>query len=422
MISPQPYPTACIVGLGYIGLPTAAVLADGGRRVHGVDVRPDVVETINRGEIHIHEPQLDQLVQRVVASGALTAHSRPCEADVFFICVPTPITADHAPDLAHVEAACKSISPHVREGNLIILESTSPPGTTTNIVAEHAVPSHLKIGEDVFVAHCPERVLPGRILIEVIENDRIVGGVTDACTAEARRLFRSFVHGDVVGSNATAAEMAKLVENSFRDVNIAFANELSMLADRFGVDPAEIIALANRHPRVNILTPGPGVGGHCISVDPWFLYHAEPGLTPLIRTAREVNDAKPHFVVQQIARLAQANPEAVIGCLGLAYKADVDDIRESPSVEIINQLETLNIGRQRLVCDPYVKSAASPFPLHALNEVIVASDILVLLTDHQPFRELPAESLAQKQLVDPRGAWRQQRQAPTEQAERRRVA
>lgn len=418
----QPHSTVCVVGLGYIGLPTAAVLANSGRRVHGVDVRLDVVDTINRGKIHIHEPQLDELVERVVASGKLTAHLDPCEADVFFICVPTPITEDHAPDLSYVEAACRSIAPYVRKGNLIILESTCPPGTTANVVAKHAAPRALTVGQDVFVAHCPERVLPGRILIEVIENDRIVGGMTDACTHQAKQFFESFVQGEVVGSNATTAEMAKLVENSFRDVNIAFANELSMLADRFDADPAEIIALANRHPRVNILTPGPGVGGHCISVDPWFLHHAEPGLTPLIRTAREVNDAKPHFVVRQIADIARQIPDAVIGCLGLAYKADVDDLRESPSVEIVQQLEALNIGRERLVCDPLIKQNASPFPLHSLEEVTRRCDILVLLTDHQPFREMPEATLADKVLVDPRGVWPQHQARRSSHAQKRAAA
>lgn len=398
--------TVCVIGLGYIGLPTAAVLADRGHRVHGVDVRSEIVETINRGEIHIHEPHLDTLVRRVVGTGRLSASLQPQPADVFVICVPTPVTEDLAPDLAYVRQASEAIRPFVREGNLIILESTSPPGTTDKVVASNAVPVGMKVGQDVFVAHCPERVLPGRILIEVIENDRIVGGVTPCCTERAAAFYGSFVEGKVLTSSALNAEFAKLAENSFRDVNIAFANELSMMAEMLGADPLEIIELANRHPRVSILTPGPGVGGHCISVDPWFLVHAAPDDTPLIRTAREVNNRKPHFVVDKVIDLVHQSNISTVACLGLTYKADVDDLRESPSLEIVRELRKREIANI-LVCDPYVSPRNfHEFPLHSLEEVLDRCEALVLLTDHHQFREIPSSLLERKLVVDTRGIWR----------------
>jgi UDP-N-acetyl-D-mannosaminuronic acid dehydrogenase len=305
-----------------------------------------------------------------------------------------------------VEQASRAIQPHVRPGNLIILESTSPPGTTEQIVVPLAVPAGLVVGQDVFVAHCPERVLPGRILLEVVQNDRVVGGVTNACTQKALAFYETFVNGKVLATSALAAEITKLVENSYRDVNIAFANELSMLAGRLGIDPWEIIELANRHPRVNILSPGPGVGGHCISVDPWFLVHTDPENTPLIRMAREVNDSKPHFVVERISELAKQFAAPKIGCLGLTYKADVDDLRESPSLEIVRELHEKQIG-EVLACDPYISAERfTEFPLHDLNEVLEQSHILVLLTDHRHFKHVPRRILQEKVIVDTRGIWR----------------
>jgi UDP-N-acetyl-D-mannosaminuronic acid dehydrogenase len=394
-----------VVGLGYIGLPTAALLADRGYQVRGVDTRRDVVDTINRGEIHIHEPDLDALVERVVKQGRLTASLRPQPAEVFMICVPTPVTKNRTPDVSYVQQAAQSIRPHVQPGNLVILESTSPPHTTERVVGTHAVPDGLCIGGDVFVAYCPERVLPGRILIELVENDRVVGGVTADCTARAAEFYRSFVAGQVHPTTAVNAEMAKLSENAFRDVNIAFANELSMLAESLGADPLEIIRLANHHPRVNILNPGPGVGGHCISVDPWFLVHAVPEQTPLIRTAREVNDHKPHYVVDKIETAVREHGVTVIGCLGLAYKADVDDLRESPSLEIVRELRRRGLA-EVLACDPYVRADAfDEFPLHRLDDVLRRSQLLVLLTDHRQFRALPPAVLQSKHLIDTRGVW-----------------
>jgi UDP-N-acetyl-D-mannosaminuronic acid dehydrogenase len=408
-------PSICVLGLGYIGLPTASILASRGHQVHGVDVRQDVIDTINAGEIHIHEPHLDTLVRGVVEAGKLTAGLTPCEADIFFICVPTPITADHRPDLSYVKAASKAIRPFVKPGSLIILESTSPPQTTENVVAKYAVPEGFEVGKDVYLAHCPERVLPGRILIEAVENDRIVGGITPQCTQRAVAFYRTFVEGQILPTNARCAEFAKLVENSYRDVNIAFANELSMMASKFGVDAFEIIELANHHPRVNILTPGPGVGGHCISVDPWFLVDASPETTPLIRTARNVNNSKPAHVVQQTLSLVP-HAEAVIGCLGLAYKADVDDLRESPSIDVFRELTKRHTGRV-VACEPYVKAEDHPsFELAELDVLLAESDVIVLLTDHQAFRDLTAEQLAGKIVVDTRGIWRNHSRAQSKRA------
>ncbi len=396
----------CVMGLGYIGLPTASILANKGYQVHGVDVRPDVVETINQGRIHIEEPDLDILVRSAVNSGQLRAGTEPVPADVFIICVPTPINPDHSPDLSYVEQAARALRPHVRPGALVILESTSPPRTTEKVVVPHAVPPELTPGRDVFVAHCPERVLPGRILLEAVQNDRVVGGMTPACAARAKSFYETFVNGQVLATSAVAAEITKLVENSYRDVNIAFANELSMFCDEFDVDVREIIALANRHPRVNILSPGPGVGGHCISVDPWFLVHAAPEKTPLIRRAREVNDSKPHHVVEHVLRLAQQFAHPRIGCLGLTYKADVDDLRESPSLEIVRELRARQVG-DILACDPYISPARfSEFPLLSLNDVLAQSQVLVLLTDHKQFRDVPRRVLQEKVVVDTRGVWR----------------
>ena len=334
--------TVCVVGLGYIGLPTASFLGTRGYRVYGVDVSEEVVNTINGGGIHIVEPDLDIMVKSAVQAGNLTADTKPHEADVFIIAVPTPLksTTDSAkrlvkqPDLSYIEKATKAISPFVRPGNLIILESTSPVGTTDEIVASTLRDDGHAIGNDVYIAHCPERVLPGRILIELVENDRVVGGVDDASTQAAVEFYEEFVRGDVLPTNAKTAELVKLSENSYRDVNIAFANELSMICDSEKIRTWEAIELANRHPRVNILQPGPGVGGHCIAVDPWFIVHRSPTQSRLIRSAREVNDAKPGWVLDRIKKCADKYKNPTIACLGLTFKADVDDIRESPHLRL----------------------------------------------------------------------------------------
>jgi len=396
----------CVIGLGYIGLPTAAILARRGYDVRGVDVRPDVVDTINRGGIHIHEPGLGDLVAEVVHAGKLRAFLTPAAADIFIICVPTPFHADKSPDLSYVRAAAAAIRPFVGRGGTIILESTSPPKTTEETVVPLGVPEGFKVGVDVFVAYCPERVLPGRILIEAVQNDRIIGGITPACGQAVKLFYETFVRGSVLATTAITAEITKLTENAYRDVNIAFANELSMFADDLGADPFEVIELANRHPRVNVLQPGPGVGGHCISVDPWFLAHAAPNHSSLIRTARLVNDSKPAFVVDQVLELARQFESPVIGCLGLSYKPDVDDLRESPSLEIVHALSQAGLG-QVIACDPYVSSAEmAGAPLVELETLLQRSDVLVLLTPHRLFRDLPFEAFRGKQVFDSCGIWR----------------
>lgn len=394
----------CVIGLGYIGLPTASLLGTKGFQVYGVDVTSSVVETINQGRIHIVEPDLDILVKSAVGSGNLRAGLEPEEADVFILAVPTPFKDDHQPDLAYVEDATRMIASYVKKGDLVILESTSPVGTTDNVVAKILTDAGHNVGEDVFVAHCPERVLPGRILTELIENDRIVGGISEKSTAKAVEFYHSFVRGEVLATNARTAELAKLTENAFRDVNIAFANELSLICDEQEVDVWELIELANRHPRVNILQPGPGVGGHCIAVDPWFIVSASPERTNLIRTAREVNDSKPNWVVEKVRASAQKFKNPVIGCLGLAFKADVDDLRESPALGIVRQISQEQLG-DVLVAEPNI-SSHDEFNLTPYQEVIKKSDILLLLVDHREFRELKASELKEVLLIDTRGVVR----------------
>jgi UDP-N-acetyl-D-mannosaminuronic acid dehydrogenase len=391
----------CVVGLGYIGLPTASLLGTKGFHVHGVDTTSEVIDTINQGRIHIVEPDLDIMVKSAVGSGRLKAGLEPQEADIFILCVPTPFREGHLPDLSCVEAATHRIAPYVKPGNLVILESTSPVGTTDEVVARILNEHGLDTSEEVFVAHCPERVLPGRILAELVENDRIVGGINKASTLKAVEFYKSFVRGEVLATDSRTAELAKLTENSFRDVNIAFANELSLICDREGINVWELIALANRHPRVSILSPGPGVGGHCIAVDPWFIVARSPDQARLIRTAREVNDSKPDWVIGKVRRSAEKFKHPVIGCLGLAFKADVDDLRESPAVGIVRRLISENLG-EILIAEPKIKSHRE-FPLRPFREVVAAADIVLLLVDHREFRDLKAVDLKEKILIDTRG-------------------
>jgi UDP-N-acetyl-D-mannosaminuronic acid dehydrogenase len=406
-----------VMGLGYIGLPTASMLATKGYTVVGVDVNPDTVGTINQGKIHIVEPDLDLLVKSAVHSGNLTASLEPCEADVYIIAVPTPFQkskndAIKVPDISFVEAATRSIAPFLNEGNLVILESTSPVGTTErvhSVIAElrpELVQSNPNNHEPlIYIAHCPERVLPGQILRELVDNDRIIGGIDKASTQKARGLYKTFSNGQILLTDCRTAELAKLVENSFRDVNIAFANELSLICDKVGVNVWELISLANRHPRVNILQPGPGVGGHCIAVDPWFIVDAAPELSRLIRTAREVNDFKPQWVVEKVKSRAVRFKDPVIGCLGLTFKANIDDVRESPALEITREICKNNLGRV-IVCEPNIAQDFSEFPVHSLNDIIKLADILVLLVDHDEFREVDSELLKEKVVIDTRGVWR----------------
>ncbi len=380
--------SVCVVGLGYIGLPTAALLANRGYRVFGVDIQPGVVETINQGRIHIVEPDLDSFVHAAVGTGALTAHTEPQRADIFIIAVPTPLTEERSPKIDYVWSAARQIAPLVSDDNLVVLESTSPVGTTNEIA--RIIGSHTSA--HVHVAHCPERVLPGRIMIELSENDRIVGGVTDEATSEVARFYRDFVVGDVLETTARTAEMTKLVENASRDVQIAFANELSMLGDRFGVDVREVIALANHHPRVNILSPGPGVGGHCIAVDPWFLVDSAPDEAVLIRTARERNLAKTEWVVahvgERIRRFTdrEGHPP-IVAIMGLAYKANIDDLRESPAVTIATRLAAKAAAAEFRYCEPNLESH-SAFALVNPAEAVAGADIVVFLVAHSPFTNL----------------------------------
>lgn len=405
-----------VIGLGYIGLPTAALIARSGHQVLGIDISPEVVETINGGKVHIEEVDLEGLVQAVVARGSLRASTTPEEADVFLIAVPTPVSADHAPDISYVLQAARMIAPVLKSGNLVILESTSPVGTTEKICGllaelrpDLAVPGHTDATPDLFVAYCPERVLPGRILYELVNNDRCIGGITPRCARKAMTFYRQFVRGECVTTTSKAAEMVKLVENSFRDVNIAFANELSMISDRMGIDVWEVIRLANRHPRVNILQPGPGVGGHCIAVDPWFIVHGDPEKARLIRTAREVNVDKTEHVIARATALIEAHPGARVACLGLAFKPNIDDFRESPALDVAAELAH-KFGDRIALVEPYTRSLPNEFAgtgatLMELDEALGECGALILLVDHDVFKAISADEFGGKAVYDTRGIW-----------------
>lgn len=394
-----------VMGLGYIGLPTASMLATKGYQVRGVDTNEHAVSTINSGKIHIVEPDLDILVRSAVNSGNLKASLIPEEADVFILAVPTPFKATEtnpkAPDISYVEAATNSIVPFIKEGNLVILESTSPVGTTQKIY-DLIVAGRPELNEKVFVAHCPERVLPGRILRELVDNDRIVGGINTASAEKAKSLYQTFCSGNIYLTDSRTAEMAKLVENSFRDVNIAFANELSVICEKLGINVWELISLANKHPRVNILNPGPGVGGHCIAVDPWFIVDAAPKESRLIRTAREVNDYKPHWVIEKVHAKATRFKHPIIGCLGLSFKANIDDLRESPALEITRELIASGIG-EIMACEPNIHNGFSEFKLYSLDDVLIKADIIAVLVDHNQFKTINRERLKEKVVIDTRG-------------------
>ncbi len=413
-----PFAKVSVIGLGYIGLPTAAMLANRGVEVIGVDVNARTVRMLNEGKVPIVEPDLDIAVQAAVMTGRLRAVAAPEPAEVFIVAVPTPFTNGHTPDLSYIEAAAKSLAPVLEKGNLVILESTSPVGTTekfarwlSELRPELSFPHHAGERADICVAYCPERVLPGRVLLELVTNDRIIGGLTPRCAQRAEELYRIFVQGTCHISDARAAEMVKLSENAFRDVNIAFANELSLICERQNVDVWEVIDLANRHPRVNILQPGPGVGGHCISVDPWFIVDAVPDLARIIRTAREVNDSKPEHVLDKVKTIAQRFKDPVIACLGLAFKANIDDLRESPALHIAERLADEQIGHLSVV-EPHITEL--PACLQGRNNVrldpfgpaLKAADIILLLVDHQQFRRVEPTQLREKIVIDTRGLWR----------------
>jgi UDP-N-acetyl-D-mannosaminuronic acid dehydrogenase len=408
-----------VIGLGYIGLPTAVALATRGVEVVGVDVNPRTVEAVSRGELPFVEPDLAVGVSGAVSMGRLTATHETPEADAFIIAVPTPFNDDHTADVSYIERAVEQIAPRLRGGELVILESTSPPGTSLGISRQLAelrpdltLPHASEGTPDIWVAHCPERVLPGRVMIEMITNDRVVGGITRKCAEKAAAIYRVFSQGDILLTDAASAEMAKLTENAYRDVNIAFANELSLICESLHLDAWEVITMANRHPRVNILNPGPGVGGHCIAVDPWFIVGAAPGLSKLIRTAREINDHKPHHVAAQVIAKASRFREPTIACLGLAFKANIDDMRESPAVDIVEEIARSLPEVEILVSEPY--ATALPARLAALpnlrlvsaEKAVEASDIVALLVDHDQFRAMNKSWLAGKVLYDTRGIWR----------------
>ena len=411
--------TVAVVGLGYIGLPTAAILAGKGLKVIGVDVNPHTVEAVNEGRVPFVEPDLGVHVAGAVSQGYLKAQAAMPEADAYIVAVPTPFQEDKTADLIYVEQVARNIAARIRPGNLVILESTSPPGTTRRM-ADVILELRPDLAADtnggteaVLFAHCPERVMPGRIMIELVTNDRIIGGLTPEAASAAAGLYSTFCQGSIHLTDAATAEMAKLVENAYRDVNIAFANELSVISDNLGIDVWNLIELANHHPRVNILQPGPGVGGHCIAVDPWFIVSADPKNSRLIRTAREVNDAKPGHVVAEVKSAVKGIEAPVIATLGLAFKANIDDTRESPAVEIVRRLAVDNPDARIVVGRTFLGSTLpdelSPLPnvvSMVTDDAVAAADAVVLLVDHDAFREIRPEQLAGKAIIDTRGFWR----------------
>jgi len=420
--------TISVVGLGYIGLPTAAMFASRKKIVIGVDVNQHAVDTINRGEIHIVEPDLDMIVHAAVTEGYLKAVTKPEPADAFLIAVPTPFknndSAIPEPDLSYIKEASEAIAPVLKKGDLVILESTSPVGATEqmadwlaaarpDLTFPSAESSYTDANIDVNLAHCPERVLPGHVVRELVENDRVIGGMTSKCSERAVELYKTFVKGECVITNARTAEMAKLTENSCRDVQIAFANELSIICDKLNIDVWELISLANRHPRINILQPGPGVGGHCIAVDPWFIVSKTPEQAKIIHTARKVNDAKPQWVINKvklaIADFLQENPnktakDVTIACYGLAFKPDIDDLRESPALNITKQVVNIHSGNV-IAVEPNIKSLPNDMTtieLCTLEYAIENADIHLLLVDHIQFKE---KKVSSNFLIDTKGIW-----------------
>jgi UDP-N-acetyl-D-mannosaminuronic acid dehydrogenase len=383
----------CIVGLGYIGLPAAAMFASNGHKVIGVDINNEVIDALEKGEVIIEEPYLKNMVKQEVASGNLIASREPQEADAFIIAVPTPLTKDKKADMSLVKKATENIVPYLKKGNIVILESTSPAGTVKNLIIPILKKSSLKIGEDLYVGYCPERVLPGQILFELVNNNRIIGGVNRKSAEKIKYLYQTFVKGEICLTDTTTAEICKIVENTYRDVNIAFANELSKISENIGVDVWEVIKLCNKHPRVNIHQPGPGVGGHCLAVDPWFIVEKNPDLARIIKLARETNDSMPQFVFNKIENILK-NIKGVkkVTILGITYKANIDDTRESPIISLIEILEKHNYKIS--VVDPYVKEFR--YKVEIVSEAAKDSDLLVLAVNHNDFEELDFDTLAKK--------------------------
>jgi UDP-N-acetyl-D-mannosaminuronic acid dehydrogenase len=413
------FDTISMIGLGYIGLPTATMFASRKKKVIGVDINLHAVDTINQGKIHIIEPDLDMLVQAVVQQGYLRATTKPEPADAFLIAVPTPFTDGHKPDLSYIESAAKAIAPVLAKGNLVILESTSPVGTTEKLAEwlaksrpDLSFPQQKQESADIQIAYCPERVLPGKVVQELVSNDRVIGGMTRTATFMSATLYKTFVQGELVETNARTAEMCKLTENSFRDVNIAFANELSMICDGLDINVWELIALANRHPRVNILQPSAGVGGHCIAVDPWFIVDSSPDEAKIIRLAREVNDYKPAWILAQIkagiTNHIGKNPglaisDVKVACLGLAFKPDIDDLRESPAAQIAEKI--IKLGCKLMAVEPNIellphKLSASNSTLVSLESAMSEADVLCILVKHKPFINIVSDLKKHPVVID----------------------
>jgi UDP-N-acetyl-D-mannosaminuronic acid dehydrogenase len=412
-----PFDTVAVIGLGYIGLPTAAVLAQAGMTVIGVDIKQANVDAINAGRVPFVEEGLETVVAGTVAQGKLTAQLETPVADAYIVSVPTPFKGDHDADLSYIEAAARGIAPQLSGGELVVLESTAPPGATeamADVILELR-PEFTKEPNrpnSLYFSHAPERVLPGRIMIEMVENDRIIGGLTREAAEMNRDLYATFCRGELLLTDARTAELAKLTENAFRDVNIAFANELSIIAERQGIDVWELIELANHHPRVNILQPGPGVGGHCIAVDPWFIVSADREFSNLIRTAREVNDSKPEIVLSKVIERAGKFKSPVIAALGIAFKPNIDDLRESPSKDIALALADRLESGTVLVVEPNIDALPREFDGHAdvelcdLDSAVERADIVLLLVDHDPFKAFDREKLQEKIVIDTKGLWR----------------
>lgn len=408
----------CVIGLGYVGLPTAALIACRDMEVIGVDINSDLVDTVNRGDIPIVEPDLDVIVRGAVATGNLRATMTAEPADVFIFAVPTPFRDGNQPDLSYVEQAARKVASVLEKGNLVILESTSPIGATAEMAKwmaeerpELTFPQDKGENADIRVAYCPERILPGHVLRELVENDRVIGGLTPLCAQHATAFYNTFVTGSCMETDAATAEMVKLVENSSRDVNIAFANELSIICDKLDVNVWTVIEMANHHPRINILQPGPGVGGHCIAVDPWFIVASAPKEARLIRMAREINDGKTIHVVEKVKTAAESFQKPCIACFGLAYKPDIDDLRESPSVRIVEKLADLDI-EEILVVEPFISelpkqlSGRTNLRLVDADEALGQADIAVFLVAHQQFSNIHAEHRDDKVIIDTVGIWR----------------
>ncbi len=415
------FKTISVIGLGYVGLPTAAIFASKGHKVIGVDNNEAIVKIINEGKIHIVEPDLDNLVKSAVRNDKLSATSKPEAADAFIIAVPTPFTRNQKPDLSYLMAAVKSVKAVLKKGDLIVIESTVPVGTSQSVseLLSNQCPDlrfpHQSKTPDIYIAHSPERVLPGKILAELIKNDRVIGDISNICSEKARELYSLLdIKGQCVLTNAATAELVKLSENAFRDVNIAFANELSIVCEKLGINPWETIKLANHHPRVSILQPGPGVGGHCIAIDPWFIIDSSPKTTELMRTARKVNDAMPDYLAKKIISKLSNKSIPIIACLGLSYKADIDDMRQSPAVEVVRILaQSLDTNKKAkiLAVEPNIKVLPPELQhihnltLTSLEEALTEANIIVLLVDHELFKEIQQNRLRKKQTYDARGIW-----------------